>query len=213
MEVDAIATEVEDKIQDSHYDAAWAIVRFNEALEQIATLCRIPGLQTSFPVYPLAGTTSLSPMPKTYLHSLYLVTSVTYPQGLLIAPNRKELIQIHDPEQTGSAEAVCIEGKTLLYRPILEVDEELMCYYYGKPKELAAGDSFPDYIPPTLQKEIFKNYALKEAYMDIEDGIDGVMPNTQKHSALAANAIAALVEFYPNAPKARAEVKRTRVEF
>lgn len=212
MEVDTIAAEVVDKIQDEHYDAAWAIARFNECLEQIATLCRIPGLQANATVDAAIGGSQV-PMPKTYLHDLYLVTSVTYPQGLLIAPNRKELILIHDPEQTGPVEAVCIEGKNLLFRPAPEEAETLTLFFYRKPLELAAGDSFPDYIPPILQKEIFKNYALKEAYMDIEDGIDGVMPNTQKHSALAANAIAALVEFFPNAPKAKAEVKRVRVEF
>jgi hypothetical protein len=212
MEVNDIALEVENKIQDANYDSVWAIARFNECLGLIAEQCRIPGLQANA-VVATEALGSQAAMPKTYLHDLYLVTSETYPQGLLIAPNRKELIQIHNPEQVGPAEAVCIEGKVLLYRPIPEVAEDLTLFFYRKPLELAAGDSFPDDIPPTLQKEIFKNYALKEAYMDLEDGIDGNNPNTQKHAALAGSAIATLIGFYPNAPKARAEVKRVRVEF
>jgi hypothetical protein len=212
MEVDAIAIEVVDKIQDSHYDATWAIARFNECLEHIATLCRIPGLQDDATVTAAAGGSEVA-MPKNYLHDLYLVTSVSYPQGLLKAPSRKELVTLHYPDQTGVVEAVCLEHKTLLFRPLPVEAETLTLFFYGKPKELSAGDDFPDYIPPILQKEIFKNYALKEAYLDIEDGIDGSMPNTQKYGTLAASAIATLVGYFPEAPKARVDVPRVRVEF
>ena len=82
---------------------------------------------------------------------------------------------------------VAVDGKILNFRPIPEEAEDLILHFYAKPKELSAGDSFPDYIPAILQKEIFQNYALKEAYLQIEDGIDGVTPNTQKYGGLAAS--------------------------
>jgi hypothetical protein len=212
MEVDAIVTEIEGIIQDATYDAAWIIGKFNEALLLVATMCRIPGLQTGGTVNVLAGATS-APMPKTFLHDLYLVTTATYPNGILIAPNLKELVANSDNEQTGPVQMVAVDGKILNFRPIPEEAEGLMLHFYAKPKVLAAGDLFPDYIPEILHKEIFQNYALKEAYHQIEDGIDGVAPNTQKYGSLAAVAMASLVAFYPNAPKARAEVKRVRVDF
>jgi hypothetical protein len=212
MEVDAIVIEVGGIVQDATYDETWIIGKFNEALTLVATMCRIPGLQTVAVVNVLAGATSVA-MPKTFLHDLYLVTTATYPQGILIAPNLKELIANSDSEQTGPVQMVAVDGKTLNFRPIPEVAEDLALHFYAKPKELAAGDSFPDYIPAILQKEIFQNYVLKEAYLQIEDGIDGVMPNTQKYGALAANGIASLVAFYPNAPKAKPEVKRNLVWF
>ena len=108
---------------------------------------------------------------------------------------------------------VAVDGKILNFRPIPEEAEDLTFHFYAKPKELSAGDSFPDYIPEILQKEIFQNYALKEAYLQIEDGIDGVMLNTQKYGGLAAVAMATLVAFYPNAPKSKPEVKRNLVWF
>lgn len=212
MEVDAIVTEVEGIVQDSTYDGAWIIRKFNEVLLLVATLCRIPGLQVSAPVISLAGATSVA-MPKTFLHDLYLVTTATYPQGILIAPNLKELVANSDPEQTGPVQMAAVDGKVLNFGPIPEVAEDLMLHFYAKPKELAAGDLFPDYIPEILHKEIFQNYALKEAYLQIEDGIDGVAPNTQKYGGLAAVAIASLVAFYPNAPKSKPEVKRNLVWF
>jgi hypothetical protein len=207
MEVDAIVAEVEKVVQDATYDETWIIGKFNEALLLLATVCRIPGLQTTAPVTTVIGAVS-APAPKTYLHDLYLVTTPTYPNGILIAPNLKELTANSDNEQTGPAEIICLDGKTLHFRPIPEEAEDLTLHFYAKPKELAAGDLFPDYIPEILHKEIFQNYALKEAYLQIEDGIDGVMPNTQKYVGLAAAGMSSLVAFYPNAPKAKPELRR-----
>ncbi|MFZ4436809.1 MAG: hypothetical protein ACOYOS_00115 [Syntrophales bacterium] len=212
MEVDTIVTEVERIIQDADYDAAWIIGKFNEALTLAATVCRIPGLMTVATVNVLAGATSAA-MPKTYLHDLYLVTTATYPRGVLVAPNLKELKANTDPEQTGPVQIVSLDGKTLSFRPLPEEAEELTLHFYGVPKELAVGDSFPDYIPSILQKWIFQNYALREAYLQIEDGIDGGNPNTQKYGGLAASGMAQLVSFYPNAPKAKPEVTRNLVWF
>ena len=212
MEVDAIVTEVEKIVQDTTYDETWIIGKFNEALTLVATMCRIPGLQVSAVVSVLAGATS-APMPKTYLHDLYLVTTATYPQGILLAPNMKELTANSDSEETGPVAMITLDGRTLTFRPIPEVAEDLTLHFYAKPKELAAGDSFPDYIPAILQKEIFQNHALKEAYLQLEDGIDGVMQNTQKYGGLAAAGMSSLVVFYPNAPKAKPEVRRNLVWF
>ena len=207
MEVDAIVTEVEAIVQDTTYDATWIIRKFNEVLTLVATMCRIPGLQTPATVSALVAAASVA-MPKAFLHDLYLVTTPTYPEGLLIAPNLKELVANSDSEQTGPIAMVALDGKTLNIRPAPEVAEDLTLYFYKVPTELAAGDSFPDYIPAILQKEIFQNYALKEAYLQIEDGLDGVMPNTQKYGGLAGAAISSLVAFYPNAPKAKPELRR-----
>lgn len=212
MEVDTIASEVEMVIQDAQYNAAWAIEKFNEALLMIAAMCRIPGLQTTAQVTAVANTMTVA-MPRNYLHDLYMVTTPTYPQGIVIAPNIKEMKTITDDLTIGSVGAICLDGKVLNFRPIPEVDEVLTLYFYAKPKELAAGDVFPDYVPEILHKEIFKNYALKEAYLQIEDGIDGNNPNTKKYDAMAAIGIASLVAFYPNAPKARPNVLRARSEY
>ena len=212
MEVDAFVTEIEGRIQDTTYDATWIIRKFNEVLTLVAAMCRIPGLQAVATVNVQANTIMIA-MPKTYLHDLYLVTTATYPQGILIAPNLKELVKNSDTEQTGPVQMVAVDGKILNFRPIPEAAEDLACHFYATPKELSAGDTFPDYIPPILQKEIFQNYALKEAYLQIEDGIDGANPNTQKYAGLAAVGMASLVAFYPNAPKARPELSRKLVWF
>ena len=212
MEVDTIARDVEETVQDAQYNATWAIGKFNECLLLLATMCRIPGLQMTAVVnVPVNETTAV--LPKTFLHDLFLATTPTYPNGILIAPNIKELTVSYSDMQKGPVQSVCLDGKVLSFRPNPEIIEGVTLHFYGKPKELSAGDVFPDYIPEILHKEIFLNYALKEAYLKIEDGLDGVMPNTQKYNGLTTNGIAMLVAFYPNAPKARPAIQRSRVEF
>jgi hypothetical protein len=207
MEVDPIAAEIESTVQDAQYNAAWAITKFNEAMNAIALVCRIPGLQASAPLTLGVGTSSIA-MPKTYLRELYMVTTPTYPQGILIAPNLKEFRANTVAEAEGPIEMCVAENKIFYYNPKPLEEEIATLYFYGSPKELAAGDSFPDYIPPFLQKELFLNYALKEAYLKIEDGIDGVMFNTQKYAGLSNAAIEMLKAFYPEAPKAKPAIAR-----
>lgn len=212
MEVTALATEVERIVSDSFYNQAWAVTKFNDCLNSIATKCRIPALQVSHPLTVTAGTV-VATVPKTYLHELYLATSVTYPHGLLLAPNLQEMIRSSHPDDTGNPAMICIEGSLVHFRPKPSENEIITLYYYGKPRELALGDEFPTYIPDMLQDKIFVNYALTEAYLQIEDGIDGANPNTGKYGGLAAGYLASLIQFYPYAPKARPDVKRSRSEF
>jgi hypothetical protein len=207
MEISRILTEFEAVIQDSSYDETWQLLKINECLILLATMCRIPGLQRTEAITAGAASSS-APMSKKYLHDLYQVTTPTYPQGLLLAPNLKALKETFDPEQTGAVAMVALEYKTLHYRPIPEEEEVLTCSFYGLPAELAESDDLPAYIPELFQKEIFLNYLLKEAFMKIEDGIDGVMFNTQKYGNAYAGALATIQELYPHAPKARPEIKR-----
>ena len=207
MEVNATAQWVEDIVQDPTYDATWAIGRFNECLNLVATAFRIPGLQAVAPVTAAAGG-HIVVMPKTYLHDLYLVTSVTYPQGLMIAPNIKELTEVYHPEQVGPVAMVSVDGALLNYRPKPEETEILTLYFYRKPTGLSAGDEFPEYIPEILQKALFLNYALMEAYLAIEDGLDGLKINHDKYGGLFSGGLAALAAFFPNAPKARPVLRR-----
>ena len=207
MEVNTLATEIGEIIQDETYGATWIIGKFNEALMMVATVCRIPGLQgvatLSIPV-----SAKSVPMPVSYLHDLYLVTSSTYPNGVLIAPNLKELTTNSDNEATGPVAMVAVDGRVLNVRPMSEAAEDLVLHFYKKPVELEAGDDFPSYIPEAFQREIFRNFVLREAYLQIEDGVDKNATNTQNYSALFAGGLAAMVAFYPNAPKSRPEIKR-----
>ena len=212
MEVDTLATTVGEIIQDETYGAAWIIGKFNECLLLAATLCRIPGLQTSKPVTAEAGAARVQ-VPSNYLRDLFHIKTAAYPQGIVIAPNIKELKACIRPDETGAIQIACLDGKYLHLGPIPEAGETLELHYYRKPEELIAGGEFPNYLPEIFQKELYQNYALKEAYMLIEDGVDGKIPNTQKYSGAFSAALGALEAFYPNAPKARPNIRRAWSDF
>lgn len=215
MEVDVIASDVNGIIKDEEkYPIPWIIGKFNEALLKIATMLNIPGLQYSAPLSISIGATSVT-MPKSYLHDLYLITSVTYPNGLILLPNKQELITrtADCVDNTGPVSIASLDGKILSVWPLAEEAETLTAYYYTKPKTLEAGDVFPDYIPETLHRDFFQSFALKEAYNEIEDGTDGKSFNTEKYSNSFALAAAALVNLYPDAPKARRTIRRRMTWF
>ena len=212
MEVNTLAATVGEIVQDATYDATWIIGKFNEALLLVATLCRIPGLQTSKEVSAAAGATTIT-MPSNFLHDLYHIKTASYPQGIIIAPNLKELRACISTEETGRIQIASLDGKLLHLGPIPDAEEILELHYYKKPEELEAGDGFPSYIPEIFQKELFQNYALKEAYLLLEDGIDGKNPNTQKYAAGFSAALGALTAFFPNAPKMRPDVSRSWSDF
>lgn len=207
MTVETIAEAVQDVLQDESYDSTWIVGKFNEALLLVTTMCRIPGLQMYDDVTAAVAGVSVA-MPDTYLHDLYLVTSLNFPSGMTIAPNLKELVTRYAATDTGQVEMVALDNHTLNFRPAPTEEETLTVHYYAKPDTLLLGDTFPDYIPEILHKEIFQNYAIKEAYMQIEDGVDGKVPNTTRYAGLFAGGVASLMAFYRNAPKGRVEVLR-----
>jgi hypothetical protein len=210
MEVDAIRIEVEKILQDDDYSGDWIVSRFNEALLLIATVCRIPGLQETMPLTTVMGAANLI-MPESYLHDLFLVTTTTYPKGIVICPNIKDFNfrKGTGSNNSGLTQMVSLDALVLSYWPIPDAVEILNCSYYAKPAVLDAGGDFPSYIPETLQRPIFQNYVLKEAYMQIEDGTDGKSFNTEKYNGLAMAGIQNLVNLFPNAPKMKPEIRRS----
>lgn len=214
MEVDAVRAEVQSVLQDSAFTDDWIIGKFNKILLLIATVTRIPALQLTKPLTAAVGTSSLV-LPLTYLHDLYLVTSEVYPKGLPLYHNYRSFLSAQGDYATddGQIEMVHLSGKVLSYYRSPEVAEVLTCSYYSKPVTLEAGDDFPDYIPETLQETIFQSFALKEAYLKIEDGTDGKAVNTEKYNGIAGSGVQTLIQMHPNAPKARPEIIRVKTFF
>jgi len=212
MDVDGAIAEAQAIIQDTTYTDAWMLERLNIGLNEIAAVFCLPGQSTTSMVTALASANQV-PMPADFHHSLFLATTLTYPQGLLLAPNVKELVRSSSPYITGPVNSVAVEHKTLHYRPVPTESEEINLYYYKKIKPLYAGMALPSWLPEHLQMDVCVNYLCREAFTQIEDGIDGNMPNTNKYGNRFAAAMFLLRQFYPNAAKARPETQRNLVWF
>lgn len=214
MEVDDIVVKALDEIKDTSYTATWAIEKINEAMLLVATACLIPGLQVNAPVIALAGSSSVA-LPRSYLREVFMVTSTVFPQGMPIAPNERELTALSHPDETGNVRMVTVKGSSLLYIPKPVEDETLNCFFYTYPAELMAGDTVPSYgmLPEIILKGVVLNYVIKEAYLHIEDGVDGGTPNYTKFNNLMAGNLAALSNFFPTAPKQVVQYERRPVWF
>jgi len=211
MNVDGVITEVRSITRDESFDDLWMVERINMGLQEIAAVLAIPGLSTSDTVTALTTGNSVA-MPADFLHSLYLATTVTYPSGLLLSPNRKDLVMFTDQEETGNVREVTEDNKILYYNPVpSEADETITLYYYTNPAVATLGSDLPSWIPAHLQKRLMVNYLAMELFTQIEEEIDGKTPSTAKYSQFYGQALGLLGSFYPKAAKPYYQPKRRPV--
>jgi len=213
MNVDGVIIEARSITRDESYDDAWMVERINAGLQEIAALFPIPGLSATDTVSALTTINNV-PMPSDFHHDLYLATTETYPNGLVLSPNLKDLIAQTDQEETGDVRQVAVEFQTLYYSPIpSEAAETITLYYYKNPTAITLVSDLPTWIPVHLQKALMVNYLTKELFSQIEEGIDGQTPNTAKYSNLYAQALMLLERFYPHASKPKYQITSTPVWF
>jgi len=87
-------------------------------------------------------------------------------------------------DRTGNIYEVVEQGGNLYYQGIPASSEELSLHFYRSPVDMANDSDTPDGIPSQLQRPLLINYACKEIFNLIEDGIEGQQVNTAKHNAL-----------------------------
>jgi len=214
MDVESVITEARDITKEESYDDDWMVKRINMGLQEIASLFCIPGLSTSATVSALT-TGNIVAMPSDFLHSLFLATTETYPNGLSLAPSLKDLTaNAYLYPDTGDVQRVAVEFKSLCYVPIpADAAETITIYYYKNPDAITLVSDLPAWIPAHLQKPLVLSYLCKEIFTLVEEGIDGQVPNTTKHINLYGQGLMMLQQFYPKASKPKYAVTSTPVWF
>ena len=84
---------------------------------------------------------------------------------------------------TGTINAVAVKGRYLYYQGVPTASEDITIHYHRYPVDMVADADEPDGIPKNLHIPLLVNFACKEIYSLIEDGMDGKMPNTAKYEA------------------------------
>lgn len=95
-------------------------------------------------------------------------------------------------DRDGRIYEVIEQGDKLYYQSIPTASEEVTIHFYRLPVDMSADGDLPDGIPLKLQIPLLTNYACKELFNYIEDGIEDPQTNTKKHEALFARALKAL---------------------
>jgi len=211
MNVEGVINEVRSITRDESFDDNWMVERLNMGLQEIAAVLAIPGLSTSDTVTVTSTDDGHVALPTDFSHDLYLATTEEYPNGLTLFENLKSLIAQYDPDKTGKIRMVVVQFRDLYYAPFVEEDEDITLNYYKNPDAVTLGDDLPSWMPAHLQKPLTVNYLAKEIFAQIEEGIDGQLPNTAKYLQLYSQGLQMLQAFYPKAAKPYYKVTSTPV--
>lgn len=161
-----------------------------------AELAPLPSLLTSDTVTLTAGNVSVA-LPSDYQRSVLRVEL----SGKKI--NRYDSVNklLDECSSGGAIAGYCVKGNSLWLSPSQSSDNDLSVYYHKFPEQLqivesAAGppevlaiDSVPDCIPEHLQFRLLFHYASKEIFGEIEQGLEGALPDTAKHDAMYQKAL------------------------
>lgn len=87
-------------------------------------------------------------------------------------------------KKSGPIEYILVNKGNLIYYPIPKEVVELTTEFYMSAPLMTKDTDIPSIIPIGLQKKLLTSFALKELYLDVEDGVEGATPNTAKYNGL-----------------------------
>jgi hypothetical protein len=168
----------------------------NRGILEVCERVALPGLRTSSDVVTSLSCSYVA-LPSDFLRDFDRCHSSTNERNVKIRQSLSVLgDEFYDTwDSSGDVESVACDANYLHYQKIPTSVETLKMYYLSKPTMLSSMDDVPDYIPNNHQSDLLVNYAVKEMYTQIENGLDGKMPNTIKYTGLYETAIKKLVGY------------------
>lgn len=192
-------------VKDTSFTETIILGKLNRGVNNIASgKDRLHGVEKLAPLPELMSTGTVDTatdagyvsLPATYGRGLFLVSN-SYGEPVDIQKSFIKFIKT-DPlaSDSGSVEEVSEKGGNLYYRPIPSSSAELTLYFYRLPVDMTnAADSYPDGIPAGHENDLLVNYACWKIYEEIEQGMDGKKPLTDKHRGLFYDALSDLDRF------------------
>ena len=181
-----IVTAVTGKTLSPDHDSTAILAILNRGLVDIAgggdrphgeaLVAPLPSLLTSSDVTVLANGSNVA-MPTNYQRGLLRATYLGEP--LKKYDSFHEFMDAYEGE-TGTPEGYCLKGNTLWVGPVSSSARVITLYYHKTPTPLVSGAA-PSELPSHLQYKLLYNYACREIYSAIEQGIEGHSPDTIKH--------------------------------
>jgi hypothetical protein len=200
-----LVDKVRAKVQDDSYGVDAILALFNACLVEIAGEVLLEQLEAweTIETDPNASTV---PLPADYHRRLRFCQSLTTNRQVHVYGGRAQLDRhFVQRDQNGRVLGVAPLGRSLYYQRIPQSAEHLQLNYFRYPEPLRSRDDKPDCLPPHLIEPLLVNYAAKELFSEIEDGIEGPQVNTERYTAKYDKARAALIRFV--GPEQRAPVE------
>ena len=214
MILEKIIKDIQTGIQDDSFTVEGHIMPLiNEALDLVAYDFCHAGLASTAVINIAAGDTGPAPLPEDYHHDVYRVENETFKRPVFVRSNIDVLAKLYDElESTGPIDDVAAEGDQLYFEPYpTTTDQRLKVYYYRKPVEYESidTDETPEWLPASFHKSLIVDYALKELWALVEDGIDGQKINTSFYNSTYLMGLGRLTRDTRRNPKQNPAIKRT----
>jgi len=200
-----LVDKVRRKVQDDSYSVDDILELFNACLVELAGEVLLEELETWEQVSTDTSSSTV-PLPANYHRALRFCHSITNKRRIHVYGGRAQLDRhFVQRDQSGRVLGVAPHGRNLYYQRIPQTAEVLEINYFRYPEPLRSRDDKPTCLPPHLVEPLLVNYAAKELFSEIEDGIEGPQVNTERYTAKYDKARAALVRFV--GPEERAPVE------
>ena len=186
MRLSDLIDEVVDIVQDPKLGEPRAKRLLNEAYQAClyATSDPLPGLEVVAGEIKTVLDKAFAPLPDDFLRDLETVYVQDQDQKVTVLGS-VQLLQSKYPglAKTGNIEHVAVAAGSLYYQGIPSTRYTLSLNYFRKPTLLARDMDEPSMLPEHLHRRLLVNYACKELFARIEDGMDGRKTNTAYHAA------------------------------
>jgi len=177
----SLADKVLRKIQDGSYTWQNVVDEFNGCLKYLSGKYNLPELEHIEDVQtdPRAGRI---PVPSNYQKNLWYCKSTTHNRPVNIEDTVINVYRKYSIlDQSGAVRDVAVKGRYLYYQRVPTSAETLRLVYYRYPTILRTRREKPTCLPAHLVEPLLVNYACKEIFSEIEDGLEGKQVNTQRY--------------------------------
>lgn len=189
-----LADKVIRKIQDGSYTWVDVVDEFNSCLEYLSGKYNLLELEHTEDI--TTGTLNHVPLPTSFQKNLWHCRSITHNRPIGIDDTIINLFRRYSVlDLTGNVRHVAVKGRHLYYQRIPSTAETLRLIFYRYPERLRTRQDKPTCLPPHLVEPLLVNYACKEIFSEIEDGIEGTQVNTQRYTERFNKAEAELLMF------------------
>ena len=213
MDLDTLLNRIKNKIQDPSYDPDSDLVPLiNQGLGEIATMIALPALTTVTTIE--CGTGPSVDLPDDFHANVHHAFNQTKDGHVQIIKSLPDFIEeFPGLNGEGSVTHICVHGRKLYFQDASgsSSPETLLITYTSRPTlfDRSGGVTKIDYIPHEMQAPLLVNYAVREVFGEIEDGVEGMKVNWNTHNKLFNEAFAKLQAFLGVQPGTPAFVKQS----
>jgi hypothetical protein len=192
----SLSEKVQRKIDDRSYTYDDIVEKLNQGLRWISGKWDVPDLEEFADLTLDTGANNI-PLPMNFQKKLLWAHSTTHNRRIKVYPSAIQLLRWFNMiDQTGRVLGVAQKGRRLFYQRIPSSAETVRINFFKFPDPIDRRTSKVDVLPYHLVDDLLVNYACKEIFEEIEDGLEGEKVNTNHYTNKWKEAVGDLIQFW-----------------